>query len=88
MKADNSSISEMPLQQLVHWIRNVQRSAILHKNDPIKTSTLLKSWKDVDAQKTPIVLTSDGNGNRTLSTRLLEKVWFKNNSKLSFACFE
>ncbi|PRD22240.1 UNVERIFIED_CONTAM: hypothetical protein NCL1_49602 [Trichonephila clavipes] len=36
----------MPLQQLLHWICNVQRNIILHKNDPIQKTTLLKILND------------------------------------------
>ena len=58
-------INYTPLQQLLHWISNVLKSAILYKNDLNYISSLLKSWNDVVAQKTLIVLSSDGNGNRT-----------------------
>ena len=37
----------------------------MHKNDPIHTFTLLKRWNVVVAQKALIILTNDGNGNRT-----------------------
>ncbi|GFV94123.1 hypothetical protein TNCV_2957791 [Trichonephila clavipes] len=37
------------------------KKTILHKNDPIHKTTLLKIWNDMVVQKT--ALTSDGNGN-------------------------
>lgn len=37
MAADNHTISETTLQQLLNWICIVRRCAIMHKNDPIHT---------------------------------------------------
>ena len=75
MTADNSSISEMLIQKLFYWIFSVRSSEILHKNNPIHTFKLLKSWIEMVAQKTLIALSSDGDSNRTYSACLLEKKW-------------
>ncbi|GFW05111.1 hypothetical protein TNCV_599051 [Trichonephila clavipes] len=74
-RESKSCISKMPFQQLLHWIYNIRNSTILHKNDRISTTMLLKIWNDVVVKKTLKALTSGGNGDRTKNTRLFEKVW-------------
>ena len=47
--------------------------AIYERNDPIHTSTLLKSWDNVVGQKSIIVFTGDDAGGRTVNRRLFKK---------------
>ncbi|GBM01146.1 hypothetical protein AVEN_27244-1 [Araneus ventricosus] len=72
MVTDNSVISKMQIQQLLHWWCNVRRSAILHKNCAIHTSVLLQCWKELVAQKRFIMCPIDCTGYMTRSTNLLE----------------
>ena len=62
-----------PLQQQIHYIFNLWRKVILHNNDPIQKSTLLKRWNDAGALKTLIVPISVGTGRRAENSCRLEK---------------
>ncbi|GBL86606.1 Diuretic hormone receptor [Araneus ventricosus] len=73
MATDNSAISKMQIQQLLHCCFNVRRSAILHKNCAIHTSALLQCWNELVAQKRFITCPIDCTGYRTRRTNLLEK---------------
>ncbi|GBM30364.1 hypothetical protein AVEN_21480-1 [Araneus ventricosus] len=73
MTTDNSVISKMQIQQLLHWCSNVLRSAILHKNCAINTSALLQCWNELVSQKRFITCPIDCTCYRTRRTNLLEK---------------
>ncbi|GBN21950.1 hypothetical protein AVEN_5063-1 [Araneus ventricosus] len=73
MATDNSVISKMQIQKLIHWCCNVPRSAILHKNCAIHTSALLQCWDELVSQKRFLTCPIDCTGYRTRRTNLLEK---------------
>ncbi|GBO42864.1 hypothetical protein AVEN_12048-1 [Araneus ventricosus] len=66
MVTDNSVISKMLIQQLLHWCCKLRRSAILHKKCAIDTSELLQCWNELVAQKRfitcPIDCTTEPKG--------------------------
>ncbi|GBO31290.1 hypothetical protein AVEN_204471-1 [Araneus ventricosus] len=73
MATDNSVISKMQIQQLLHWCCNVRRSAILHNKFAVHTSALLQCWNELVAQKRFITCPIDCSGYRARRTNLLEK---------------
>ncbi|GBM47114.1 hypothetical protein AVEN_24245-1 [Araneus ventricosus] len=72
MTADNSIISEVHAEKALNEIFNVWRGAVLHDNCVTHTSTLLKCWNDMVAQKRFIAYTIDGTGDRTY---FFQKEW-------------
>ncbi|GBM48337.1 hypothetical protein AVEN_106535-1 [Araneus ventricosus] len=56
-------------------IYNARRRAVLHESCATHTSTLLKCWNDVVAQKRFIAYAIDGTGKKIRRTNLLEKEW-------------
>ncbi|GBM17123.1 hypothetical protein AVEN_251039-1 [Araneus ventricosus] len=75
MTADNSIISEIHAEKSLNKICNVWRCAVLPENYATYTSTLLKCWNDMVAQKRFIEYTIDSTGNRTCRTYPFENEW-------------
>ncbi|GBN79302.1 hypothetical protein AVEN_144710-1 [Araneus ventricosus] len=73
MATDNSVISKMQIQQLLHWCSNVRRGVILHTNCAIHTSMLLQCLNEIVTQKIFVTCPIDCTGYSTRRTNLLKK---------------
>ncbi|GBL72630.1 hypothetical protein AVEN_127886-1 [Araneus ventricosus] len=75
MTSDHPCICEMLSYQLHYATINVRRCAILHENDVLKASTLLKLWYYNIPQHISVPLSYDGTGLNSICSYLFKKVW-------------